>query len=1167
YLWQDGSTGQYFYAADSATYWVEVSDTSGCILYDSIYFDDEYYPLISLPDDTILCPGESLFLTAGDSSYTYLWSNGQTNSSIIAERQHYYHVTVANVSCISKDSIVLDYHSLGNETDYWYFGGNSGIYFLGGSVSALNDGVMDQTEGCASISDANGNLLFYTNGISVWNRLHIPMLNGTGLNGSSDATNSALIVKKPGSINIYYIFTLDNVFGSIGLSYSVVDMDEDISYGDVVQKNISLLTTASEKMTAVKHNNNQDVWLITHAMNTNTFYSYLVTSSGVNNNAVMSNSGSIYNNWQYGVGCIKASPDGQKLAAAYHLQAAGFCELFDFDNFTGIVSNTLVLDDYKWPYGVEFSPDNTKLYVSERMLSRIRQIDLLAGSPTDIVNSAVVISKTISSPPFALQIGIDGKIYVAKMTSPYLGVINSPDNIGMSCNYLDDGVFLGGSISKLGLPSFVQSYFNLPNFTHSNFCLGDYTYFSIQDSVDIDSVLWNFGDPIAGILNYSNLFNPVHYYDTAGVYDVKLKIYSKCKVDSINKPIIIYAVPQVYLGNDTLIHAGDSVVLYAGGFQNASYYWLPNGETTQSITAVSPAHYILVVTDTISGCSVSDTIKVYVQNDNCLFDVDFNTWLQQGDTANGKWNVSPLGDFVYQTVNSDLTFFVSPDDFINVKISGNMRVYSNWDDDYVGFVFGYKSPNDSTVNQDYEFLLFDWKQSTQVIASTPPITAYEGFSLVEVNGLISNYEISDFFWSHSDDPRFQIIDTLYGSPYGWNDYQTYHFDLTYTTSYVVIVIDNDTIFNVKGCFQPGRFGLYNYSQAYVEFSDFSYQLYTDFEFTDVCFGEENHFSSLDSNCLPIPGQLVFWDWDFGDGSYSDKVNPSYTYQNHGIFPVTLKITDHLGCADSVTKEITVFPLPDTQLANDTNLCTGSSVLLDPGSGYISYLWQDGSTNQTFITDTAGVFFLDVIDNNNCLGSDTIVVNLIPLPEPDLGNDTLICYGDTILLDPGMGYSSYLWQDGNTAQIFPASNSDIYWVQVIDSNLCSTIDSITITTEYCSVVTVLLDSFRVCPDTLIINVIIRNMTNTGAISLIMFYDNSILNYIGYQNLHPTLISGSYALNGGGGTFGMSWYSMMPVDIYDDTLFELVFYFNGGSSDLSWDTLTTGNCEFGDIGGNI
>ena len=101
--------------------------------------------------------------------------------------------------------------------------------------------------------------------------------------------------------------------------------------------------------------------------------------------------------------------------------------------------------------------------------------------------------------------------------------------------------------------------------------------------MDIDSVSWNFGDPSSASLNYSGLFNPGHYYDTAGVYNVMLKVYSNCKVDSILKSVTIHNIPQVYLGNDTLIQAGDTVVLDAGSIQNGSYYWLPNGDTSQSI--------------------------------------------------------------------------------------------------------------------------------------------------------------------------------------------------------------------------------------------------------------------------------------------------------------------------------------------------------------------------------------------------------------------------------------------------------------------------------------------------------------------------------------------------------------------------------------------------------
>ena len=86
------------------------------------------------------------------------------------------------------------------EASNWYFGQNAGIKFNNdGSVTALTDGQLNTNEGCASLSNSNGDLLFYTDGITIWNKNHQLMLNGTGLSGHRSSTQAATIVLLPGS--------------------------------------------------------------------------------------------------------------------------------------------------------------------------------------------------------------------------------------------------------------------------------------------------------------------------------------------------------------------------------------------------------------------------------------------------------------------------------------------------------------------------------------------------------------------------------------------------------------------------------------------------------------------------------------------------------------------------------------------------------------------------------------------------------------------------------------------------------------------------------------------------------------------------------------------------------------------------------------------------------
>jgi len=525
-----------------------------------------------------------------------------------------------------------------NHANIWYFGENAGLDFNSGSPVILTNGALNTSEGCATISNSNGGLLFYTDGVRVWNKNHIQMPNGFGLLGNSSTTQT-LIVPKPGSDSIYYIFTASNSeIGLInGLNYSVVDISLLGGLGDVTTKNVFLHTPMCEKITAVKHCNNIDIWVITHKWNSDAFHAYLVTDTGINPMPIISNVGLIHFTpfvFLGAIGYLRASPLGCKLASAVY---GGRFELFDFDNSTGIVSNPIELGSYPVNYGVEFSPDGTKVYTSYGALpSEIYQYDLQAGDSTAIINSATLIF-SYSGPIFyylssALQLGPDGKIYVAHHTDTSLGVINNPNALGTACNYVNDGIFLAGKKSNWGLPNFVTSFLNNLKFTYKNTCYGDSTFFFISCTTNLDSLYWDFGDTASGALNFSTEINPFHIFSSPGNYNVKLIIYHCNTSDTASKIITILPSPQINLGNDSFICTGDSVILDAGN-PGASYQW-STGETTQTITIDTAGTYWVEVDDSI--CVGNDTIVIAEDCDTTEPPIFFlpNSFSPNGDNNN-----------------------------------------------------------------------------------------------------------------------------------------------------------------------------------------------------------------------------------------------------------------------------------------------------------------------------------------------------------------------------------------------------------------------------------------------------------------------------------------------------------------------------------------------------
>ena len=412
----------------------------------------------------------------------------------------------------------------------WYFGVNAGVTFNSGSPVALTNGALTTFEGVATMSDQSGNLLFYTNGVTVWNRNHLPMTNGTGLLGDQSSTQSAVIVQKPGSSDIYYIFTSDNDVGPDGIRWSEVDMTQSAGLGSVTaNKNISLHAPSCEKLCVVRHCNNQDVWVISHDWNTNTFRAWSVSNLMVGNIQSWSLAGVVPNGIQQSsYGQLKASPNGRKLAACYYGLSNGglnVIQTYDFNPTTGFVSNAQTISTETGIYGCEFSPDGKILYGGCNQ-GLLLQWNLCAGTLAQIQASRRIIS---NAGPFigSLQTGPDGKIYVARNATS-LSVINNPNVAGTGCNYQDLSIPLAGRISRMGLPNFASYYvtqtttvaqnqiscntfsFTTPNFQGS--CGSPvYTY------------SWNFGDG-----NTSNIQNPQHTYNSNGNYVVTLTVNTGC---------------------------------------------------------------------------------------------------------------------------------------------------------------------------------------------------------------------------------------------------------------------------------------------------------------------------------------------------------------------------------------------------------------------------------------------------------------------------------------------------------------------------------------------------------------------------------------------------------------------------------------------------------------
>jgi gliding motility-associated-like protein len=510
-----------------------------------------------------------------------------------------------------------------NEGNIWYFGYNAGIDFNSGEPVALTNSGMYTWEGCASISDLYGNLLFYTNGKKVWNANHVQMTNGFGLLGHDSSTQAAVIVKKPGPNLIYMIFTPDAFGFANGLMYTEVDMALEGGLGAVNEnKNVPVIAPVSEKIVAIQHTNQMDYWIICHLTNSNSFHSYLLTEEGLSETPVVSDTEPLVTSNFDAIGYLRANSVGSKLAFA----GPGLW-LYDFDKSSGLVSNPIELDlgDEEIAYGVEFSYSGNVLYASIESLNDIYQYNIELDTWQEINDSRHVV---VSGEDYggAIQLGPDKRIYHAIWNAEYLGVIEEPELLGDDCSYEQLGFYMDGKVTGIGLPNFKNSIYNVAAFSYENLCLGEETQFTLNLE-SVDSVQWAFGDTLSGEFNFSTEENPSHYYENAGFYDVSLHTYVDSIVDSLHYWIFIKTPPVVELGNDTSLCEGQVMALDAS-LVNATYLW--QDASTEPIYLATTTGYFYVDISQNNCHSFSD-INLYACDP--LIDMP-NVFTPNGDGKN-----------------------------------------------------------------------------------------------------------------------------------------------------------------------------------------------------------------------------------------------------------------------------------------------------------------------------------------------------------------------------------------------------------------------------------------------------------------------------------------------------------------------------------------------------
>lgn len=515
----------------------------------------------------------------------------------------------------------------------WYFGNSSrGLQFSRGTsqpVVLTNQAIPFGTGGSAVASDpGSGNLLFYSDGISIFDACHQRMPNGSGLSGTGAANQPVAICKVPGQTSRYFVFTNSASFTTGGtIQFSVVNLAlfgnavfPAPALGDVETKNTAVpgLTNRSEGMIVIGHANGEDFWLVTHQNGSRNYSVTLINAASFTGGTFTTTS---FNG--FGVPTTVANfafhETTRRLAVAAQ-DSRTDAIILNFNNTTGVLSfdrtifnSGITTTTSQSIYDMEWSATGRFLYVSRHGEPGIDA----AVFQYDYANTNVTLAPVLPTAPFrsyGLQMALDSSIYhlyQSTAAGPFLvGRFSRTDTVAAGVQY-QALPFGSVDFAATQFPAFLarDTVDIRLSFTTAGTCQNSPTAFFPVVQPAADSLVWNFGDS-----NFGRGTSPIHTYETAGSFNVRLYAFYRGQVDSVARSVAINAFPlQINLVPDTTACRSEfppprgsssprqfQVRANVQGGTPTSIVW-SNGDTGPLLTPDSAGYYYVVVTDA-GGC-------------------------------------------------------------------------------------------------------------------------------------------------------------------------------------------------------------------------------------------------------------------------------------------------------------------------------------------------------------------------------------------------------------------------------------------------------------------------------------------------------------------------------------------------------------------------------------
>jgi len=884
------------------------------------------------------------------------------------------------------------------ETYNWAWNSGAELHFLPGNAfpQANPQGHPVHDNHSAVISDPCGNLLFYLNRDTVFNALHQPMQNGSnflangtlGYSGTPQGTR--LIVPIPGTSDQYYIFFVDQFegpaiqpFGLYNLSYWRVDMNANGGLGELDITGTWLtgggLTSPTfeltQRLAGTLHANGEDYWVLALKRNTpDQVWAYHVSAAGISFPFVSGLTLPAPIPFPVTQVLLKLSPGGNKLAIGggpSWIFPPQPISLADFDNSIGILSNQVTLSFPPVPGVVtpslgelEFSPDGTKLYVLAynnspttpgiSSVSHLFQIDLANGNTYHLIASDSV------SGFGDIQLGADGRMYIANQqggaASMGISYLNRPNETGLACEFVPNGLNLQPATSPANgalMPDFLSHYFRPfsmlrdTSLTSGNvmggICLPDSAYFQIEGVWGLDSVVWDFGDPLVGPVTVEGE-DVAHLYSGVGVYAVEALVYRGCptRPDTLRDTLRVLQPPQLELGGDMTLCEGDSILLQPG-LQDGTYFLWQDGSDADSLWVVEEGLYWV---EGRNECdTLQDSIRVNFELPLAL-DLGPDRVLCEGDSL--SLNVpSVAGEYLWENGSSDSPRIIRAAGLYilrgtnscgravdSVLLTALSKPEINLGADTLICV-GDSVNLEAGVADSYDWSTGDTTSSIIISqAGTYMVTAQNECGTAE-----------DMFMLDTTIPPFLDLgnDTLLCDDAPWP------LDASFARArYFWTTGDTTALINVT---EAGTYGV---------------------QVQNIC-GTAEDMIQLDRSLPPAvdlgddqilcEGDSALLDATFADASYlwqDSSRQAVLTVSAPGLYEVLLQ--NACGSATDAV-EIRYETLPALSLPNDTLICEDKVLVVNPPVDDLNIMWEDGSTEPRRELTQPGLYILTA--SNGC----------------------------------------------------------------------------------------------------------------------------------------------------------------------------------------------------------